>query len=81
MKDTARWTTRARRERRKANATRVTDNGPWTWRKSGAERIRENSGRDGKDMKGGCIVDPMHHLDDSTTRASASKAEVVVPNQ
>jgi hypothetical protein len=60
---------------------RITANAPWTWRKPGADRIREDSEREGKDMKGGCIVNPMHHLDDSTTRASASKAEVVAPNQ
>lgn len=81
MKDAARRTTRARSRSRKAKAKRITDNAPWTWRKPGADRIREDSEREGKDKEGGCIIYLMHHLDDSATRASASKAVVVVPNQ
>jgi hypothetical protein len=73
VKDTARWTTRARSRSRKAKAKRITASAPWTWRKPGAERIREDSVREGKDKKGGCVVNPMHHLDDSTTRARASE--------
>lgn len=67
VKDAARRTTRARRRSRKASATRITANAPWARRKSGAERIREDSERRGKDMRGGCTANPMHHLDDSTT--------------
>jgi len=61
--------TEAARPRRRGSRPKA----PWTWREPGAEGIREDSEREGKDRIGGCIVYPLHHPDDSTARASASK--------